>query len=317
MTVTIIMTINGMKMMITLYTKVKYVLLSTLVIASLASGVYAESVFSPEQLSFFRSEEFGKQLAQSFISETDIEPLVTAGERESLIKIMQMITDEKNDEAIATIEKNRKPASSAVFDFTLANIYFQQEKYQPAIEGYLVAVEKFPKFRRAWKNLAMIYVRQGDYERAIPALTRIIELGDYSAISFGLLGFSYSSIDNSISAESAYRMAVLLDGETLDWKMGLAKSYFKQQRYADAVAMCEQLIKNNPDNADMWFLQANAWLGQEKPLKAAEIYELVDAMGKSTGESLCMLGDIYINQELFTPAVDSYIKAVELASDKI
>lgn len=116
---------------------------------------------------------------------------------------------------------------------------------------------------------------------------------------------------NDISAESAYRMAVLLDPDTMDWKMGLARSFFKQKRYADAVALCDTMITNQPDRTDLWLLQANAFIGLDQPLRAAENYELVDRLGGSTPDSLKMLGDIYINQDLFDLAVASYISAME------
>jgi tetratricopeptide (TPR) repeat protein len=85
----------------------------------------------------------------------------------------------------------------------------------------------------------------------------------------------------------------------------------KQERYAEAVTLFDHLIANNPDRADFWLLQANAYIGLNQPLKAATNYELIDRMGESTVGSLNMLGDIYINQQLFGIAVNSYIRALE------
>jgi tetratricopeptide (TPR) repeat protein len=228
-----------------------------------------------------------------------------------MLKIMELISADKLNEAIAKLEKLCNQAASAVFDFTLANIYFQQEKLQQAASTYQVAVDKYPKFRRAWKNLGLIYIRQNDFEKALPALTRVVELGGGDAITYGLLGYAYSSCENNLSAESAYRIAILLDPVTLDWKMGLARSLFKQEKYADAVTLCKQLIENQPDRADLWLLQANAYIGLNQPLKAAEVYELIDHLDQSTVDSLNMLGDIYINEELYEIAVKSYIRAME------
>jgi tetratricopeptide (TPR) repeat protein len=125
------------------------------------------------------------------------------------------------------------------------------------------------------------------------------------------LGFAYSSVENNLAAESAYRMAILFDPVTVDWKMGLARSLFKQERYGEAVTLCGTLIADYPDRADLWMLQANAYIGLNQPLKAAENYEFVDRLGKSTADSLNMLGDIYINEELFEMAVNCYIRALE------
>ena len=266
---------------------------------------------SDAELAMWNDPAFKKRFTESYIAETEIEPRVTVVEREVMQEILELISSDKLDEAADELEKNRGEAASAVFDFTLANIYFQQEKLDQAAAIYQVAVEKHLKFRRAWRNLALIYVRQNEFDKALPALTRVVELGGGDSLMYGLLGFAYSSVENNLSAESAYRMAILLDPVTMDWKMGLARSFFKQERYADAVALCRQLIADEPDRVDLWLLQANAYIGLNKPMRAAENYEIVDRLGQSTVDSLNMLGDIYINEGLFELAVKSYTRAME------
>jgi tetratricopeptide (TPR) repeat protein len=219
-------------------------------------------------LALWNDPVFQKQFTESYISETDIEPKVATVEREQMQKILSLISTDKMDEAAQMLEKSRNDASSAVFDFTLANIYFQKENLEKAAEVYEVAVKKYPKFRRAWKNLGLIHIRQNDFVKALPALTHVIELGGGDSVTYGLLGFAYASVENNISAESAYRMAIMLDPATLDWKMGLARTLFKQQRFAEAVTLCGQLINDNPDHFDLWLLQANAYIGLNQPLTA-------------------------------------------------
>jgi tetratricopeptide (TPR) repeat protein len=47
-------------------------------------------------------------------------------------------------------------------------------------------------------------------------------------------------------------------------------------------------------------------------MRAAENYEVVDRLGKSTVESLNTLGDIYVNSELFAQATKCYVKALAM-----
>lgn len=277
---------------------------------AVAQDTPAAHRLGPVELRVWSDPEFQRQVVQSYMAETDIEPRLTANELKQMQKIVELISSNQLDKAVAALEKQRGDAASAVFDFTLGNILFQREELEQAAALYEAAAAKHPKFRRAWRNLAIIRVRQNDFQKALPALTRVIELGGSDAITYGLLGFSYSSIENDLSAETAYRMAILLDPETVDWKMGLARSFFKQRRYADATAITDLLLAKEPDRADLWMLQANAYLGLEKPLRAAENLELVDRLGKSTTDTLNMLGDIYVNQELFDLAVGSYGRAL-------
>jgi len=273
----------------------------------------AAPALTPLELSLWRDPEFQRQFTQSYIAETEIEPRITESERDQMQKVLDLMKDEKVDRAVALLGRHRGPAASAVFDFTLAGIHFQREEFAEAQADYRIAVEKHPRFRRAWRNLGLVCIRRGDFESALPALARVVELGGGDAITYGLLGLSYARTEDHLAAETAFRMANLLDPDTLDWKLGLARSFFLQQRFADAVALCGQLITEQPDRADLWLLQANAFIGLNQPLRAAENYELVDRLGRSTPGSLTMLGDIYINEELFDLGVASYLRALEMS----
>ncbi|MBN1974652.1 MAG: tetratricopeptide repeat protein [Sedimentisphaerales bacterium] len=276
-------------------------------------SAYAKNL-SKTELEYWNSPEFQKRFADSYIAETDIEPKLKEDEYKKMMKIRELIESDKMDEAVKTLEKEINEFSSPVFDFTLANIYFQKDNLEKAASYYEKSVSKYNKFRRAWKNLGLVHIRSGEFEKAIPALTKVLELGGSDVITYAQLGYAYLSVENNLCAESAYRMAVLLDPQTTDWKTGLATSVLKQQRYAEAVALLDNLIVAEPNKTDLWLYQANAYIGLNQPLKAAVNFELIDQMGKSTVSSLTRLGDIYVNQELYETAVNSYIRAIEKES---
>lgn len=271
-----------------------------------------ESPMDDEVRALWNSSNFRRQLAESYMAETEIEPRITTSEREAMEKILDLIAKEQLGRAIEMLNSERTKGGSAVFDFTLANIYFQRDELDAAADAYEAAVLSFPKFRRAYKNLGLIRVREGDHAAAAIAFTRVIELGGGDSLTYGLLGYAYSTLENHVSAESAYRMANLLDPATGDWKMGLARSFFKQKRYGDASALIGSMIEVSPDRAELWMLQANAFIGLGQPLRAAENFEIVERLGKSTSASLNSLGDIYINEELFDLAVHYYLRALEV-----
>ncbi len=274
------------------------------------------AVKKPEKvtdLSIWDEELFRKQFLGSYGVNAEIEPRVTAVEQEQMQEILDIMSeDDDMEKAMSKLQKITKDSSSAIFDFTIGNLYFQQDDLVNALMWYDKAIAKFPTFRRAYKNAGLIHVRNGDFEKALPFLTKTIELGGHTGIAYGLLGFAYGSTENHLSAESAYRQAILLDPETVDWQLGLARSFFKQQKYGDAVSLCNTLIEKNPDRADFWLLQANAYLGLKQPVKAAENYEYVNAMGQATPESMTMLGDIYVNDSRWDMAADAYLRSYEL-----
>lgn len=270
-----------------------------------------------QDLSIWDNERFQQEFLGSYGVNAEIEPRVTAVEREQMEKVMNILSEEDNlDKALQQLQKVTKDASSAIFDFTIGNLYFQQDKLADALVWYDKAISKYPTFRRAYKNAGLIHVRNGDFEKALPFLTKTIELGGNTSMAYGLLGFAYASTENHLCAESAYRMAILLDPATLDWQLGLARSLFKQQKFGDAVSLCDTLIKKQPDNADFWLLQANAYLGLKQANRAAENYEYVNVLGKGTVQSTTMLADIYVNDSRWDMAADAYLAAYELDAAK-
>lgn len=270
---------------------------------------------SGAELALWQDPLFRQRLVESYLAETEIEPPATESERKQIQEVLGLMAADQLADAARALDQYRTPASSAQFDYLRAGIHFQQDQFAEAAAAYQAAVDKFPKFRRAWRQLGLAHARQGEYQKALPALTRVIELGGADANSYGLLGYAYSTLGNPLAAESAFRMANLLDPVAQDWKLGLAESFFKQRRFADAAALIGSLIEARPDNASLWLLQANAFVGQGQPLLAAQNFELVDRLGKAGAEHLNVLGDIYVNQELFDLAADAYLRALDKGGD--
>jgi len=256
---------------------------------------------------------FQKQFVAGYGINSEVEPRVTPEEVATLEKIRPLMPGELQ-KAEELLKKQIKPDSSAVLDFTLGSIYFQQEKMPEALENYKKAVAKFPSFRRAWRNLGLIYTRDGKFDDAISSFTKMIELGGGDAYSYGLLGFAYSSKQDYQAAEAAYRNALLLQPENTEWRLGVTRCVFKQQKFEDAATLLEVLITRYPEKSDFWLLQAQAFLGMKQPLKAAQDLEALDRLGKSTADSLHTLGDIYLNENLVDLAGRAYVRAYDTDS---
>jgi tetratricopeptide (TPR) repeat protein len=186
---------------------------------------------------------------------------------------------------------------------------------EQAIAYYRKATDKYSKFRRAWKNLGTVHMRLANYGAGTKALKRVIELDGETGRVYGLLGYAYSKQSKPLSAEGAYRKAIMLDSNTLDWKRGLARSFFEQERFAEAVALLGQLLKQEPERANLWRLQGKAYLGMKKPMEAAKNFEMVDKLGDASYATLTTLGDIYVNNKLYDPAVAAYTRAMKLQPD--
>lgn len=260
---------------------------------------------------FWKEASFQQAFMGSYGARAEIEPRVSVVEKELMEKVMKLLAEEDGTaKALALLEKSIKPSSSAVFDFTLANLHFQEDRLTNAAACYQAAIQKFPTFQRAYKNLALIHIRQGEFEQAVEPLTKCIELGVNDGLTYGLLGYAYTMTEQFVSAESAYRLAMMLQPKTVDWKLGLCRTLFKQQKFGESIAMCDELLRLDPGKADYLLLQANAYLGMKQPSQAAEIYELLDLTGKTPVAALHTLGDIYVNEGDLEQGADAYRRAL-------
>lgn len=276
------------------------------------------------ELMLWRSPEFQRQFLGTYGVRAEIEPRVTPEERLEFEQVAQlMFTPVGADKARAlleksvakTVDKKGESRASALYDFTIGSIYFQQDNLGAAVEWYGKAVAKMPSFLRAQKNLGIAYVRSNAFDRAIAPLTAAIDLGAADGVTFGLLAHAYAMTEQYVAAESAYRQAMMLQPETPDWKSGLARCLFKERKFDEAAALCGDMIRRDPSRTDLWLLQASAWLGLRQPLKAAENYELLDRAGQANTTCLNTLGDIYMNEGVPELAVTAYQRA--LAKDGV
>lgn len=259
---------------------------------------------------FWRDPGFLQSFMGSYGFATDIEPRVTRQEQELLREIGDLMSADP-DAATRRLQQAVTADSSAALDFVLANLHFQRDQLDQAAQRYEIALEKFPGFMRARKNLGMVHLRQGDYSAAARSLTRAIELGGGDSATFGLLGLSRLQQDRPHAAEGAYRQALMLDPENTPWRLGLGQSLLSQERYREAAALLEELIEDHPGQGEYRLHLANAFLGLNEPRRAALQYEVVRRQEQATGQSLATLGDLYLNDSLTGLALEVYLEAIE------
>ncbi|HEX6810518.1 MAG TPA: tetratricopeptide repeat protein [Planctomycetota bacterium] len=276
-----------------------------------SAAARAQSVPTSGELDgIWRDATFLRQFVAGYGVNAEIEPRVTKDEVAVLEKIRPMMAVDLA-KAETALKGDITPESSAMLDFTLGGIQFQQDRLPEALDNHRVAVAKFPSFRRAWRNLGFIHARLGNHDETIRCFTKFVELGGGDAYAYGLLGYAHAQKQDYQPAEAAFRSALLLQPENTQWRLGLVQCVLKQQKWEDASALLHVLVARHPDKAEFWLYQAHALMGLKQPLRAAENLEVVDRLGKSTVDSLFTLGDIYLTEGLPHLAAPAYQRAIQ------
>jgi tetratricopeptide (TPR) repeat protein len=252
---------------------------------------------------------FQKRLLGSFGFSSEVEPPMSDNERSDYEQILPLIKDAP-EQALAYLEKLRAlPDSSARFDFLIGNLHFQNNRKPKAAADFVKALEKFPDYRQAHANLAILYAQSGRHKEAVRHFSEAIRLGSADSTQYGLLGISHLELQNFTAAEEAFRMALLLAPDVKDWKTGLVRALYLQERFTEAVALLESMIRETPEDDSLWSLQASAQLGRKDMLAAAANFEVLDRLGKLEAAQLSTLGDIYVNEGLLDAAAGAYLRA--------
>lgn len=254
---------------------------------------------------FWQDPGFVERFVGTYATLADSEPRITESERPLLGELGPLI-QENPDAALVMLEEQLTDASSATLIFVRGNLYFQNNRLTEAVRDYSLAIKNFPEFRRAHKNLGLIYLQQENFKAAAESLGRSIELGDSEGRTYGLLGYSYFNMEDYLAAENSYRQAMMLEPENKDWTLGLAQALMSLENYGSAGSLMEGMLREDPDSLDNWLFLVNVNLNLERPEKAAEILEILRLRGQATSANLELLGNIYLNREDFGLALEVY-----------
>lgn len=205
---------------------------------------------------------------------------------------------------------NEKERPSPAFEFILGNAYYAANQFDRAEALYRSAVERFPTFQRAWKNLGIAYYARNRFSDAAACFSKVVSLGDRDPLTFGLLGYSLEQQGDLVSAEMAYLQALAGDPANLDCKSGLLRIYLAGRELARAEPLARFLVKARPAEAHGWLDYASILLAEGRKVEAMVVLEEAGDSGVARTDEWELLGDLYAEQNLAPEAVDAYRKVL-------
>jgi len=200
--------------------------------------------------------------------------------------------------------------SSGAFDFALANFLLQQGNIGSAISSYNNAIRKFPNFGRAYKNLGLAYIQQNDYRNALPNLTKSLEILGGDGGLFGLIGFCHLNNKDFGPALDAYKLALVFEPASRDWRLGQLKALQNLRQYGEVENIIYRYIEERPEEPEFWLQQANAFIAQREYSQAAANFEIVKMLGAADRKMYVLLGDIYVSLNAPLLALEPYEQAL-------
>jgi tetratricopeptide (TPR) repeat protein len=130
---------------------------------------------------------------------------------------------------------------------------YEAGQYQQAIDAYKKAVQLNPGSADANYNLGMAYSSLGQYKEAIEAYKRAIHIKpDYEAVYYNL-GHAYSNLKQYDNSVKAFRHAIREKPDYIEAYYGLGNAYLDSGKDEKAIHTFEEAIRLKPDNPYAYF----------------------------------------------------------------
>jgi len=173
-----------------------------------------------------------------------------------------------------------------------------------AKESFLAAIAKLPDFIRAHKSLAVIYIKQQDYQGARQHLVKTITLGEGDAQLFGYLAYINLQLSTPWSAIAGYQQALLLEPDNQQWQQGLLYSLITAKDNHAAKAMINEMLQKTPHDARLWLQRSRISLDDSTPLEALTSMEMAIRLGNRDPDNLIATAQLHLNHGSVSRASD-------------
>jgi len=278
-------------------------------IASFPLLIWAKAPLPELTQGFWNDPAFVRGFMGDYGFRSEVEPRIDKAEQFILREVVAK-AENQLEEAVSYLETKIESKSSAALDFALGTMYYQLGRLTKSEETYQKALKKFPSFLRARKNLGFVQLSLGKLKDAAQNLARAISLGEADGISYVALGYCHLSLGRVVSAENAYRMAILLHPESIDARNGLVNCLLTTNRFAEALALLDELLESKPNDLFCHKARVSALQGLGRDVDAVVALETLKRMNQLDTAGTLSLGDLYHNLGLLERSLLCYQEAL-------
>ncbi|HJQ71532.1 MAG TPA: tetratricopeptide repeat protein [Blastocatellia bacterium] len=155
------------------------------------------------------------------------------------------------------------------------------------------------------------YYNRGEYEKAIAAYKRAIEIDRDSTEIYFHLGMAYSSLGKYKEAVEAYTRAVRIKPDYAAAHYNLGHAYSNLNRHEKAVKAFRQSIRYEPDNVEAYVALANAYFDSGNQERAFDTFEAAINRWPDNPYAYYRLGLVYFPAGLHARAADAFTQVIQ------
>jgi tetratricopeptide (TPR) repeat protein len=147
---------------------------------------------------------------------------------------------------------------------------------EAAREEFEEALEIFPDYAPAWKELAVLEKEQGSLEEAGKLMNKALEANPFYASAASELGEIYLAQERKNSAIEAFRVAADLIPDNPDYQRQVIEALVESGRFDEASQECLDYLKRYPRASEFYAVLAKILGSQGKQKEALLAGEMAD-----------------------------------------
>ena len=199
-------------------------------------------------------------------------------------------------------------SADATYHYSLGVLSLLSGNVGNAIKEYETALTFDPKSGLLATELATIYIKTGQHQKAIDLCEKSLEANPGSVELHLLLGGLYLEKKNKIDAEKHFQKAVKLDPSNAESYLYIAIIYLEGKRYEEALKSLKAILKISPDNVVATYYISKVYLEMKSYDKAEEWLKKTIAIKPSFESAWLDLGGLYEIENKNDQAIETYKK---------
>lgn len=142
----------------------------------------------------------------------------------------------------------------------LGVIYYQQKKYDLAIQFIKTALQIEPAYTDAWNNLGIIYRDLGQFDEAIACYQKALSFNPNFVQAYINLGNTFQAMNRLDEAIISYKKATELRPDISGIYLNLGLIYQKKGQFEEAVKCCMKELLINPAETKINYILGTVFL---------------------------------------------------------
>jgi tetratricopeptide (TPR) repeat protein len=149
----------------------------------------------------------------------------------------------------------------------------QSRKFKLAADLYVRVTDQDPKHPRAWNNLGRAYAAMTQYDKAIAAYKKAIEVNAYDEWAYNNLGGVYEAQQKHTEAMEAYRKQIEVNPLDEFAHFSVGRLLMRDKKYDEAVVELQRASGIRPDDPGILQQLGEAYLNVNKTDQAMAAFD--------------------------------------------